>query len=219
MPSSFRKLCGALSGRSEGASERELSKRLASITAVLQQLAAQSAELHTKAASPDEQLSGGGGGFDKHEGSTTAGSSWGGWSGAVDVLALRPDEAAGADDSCTQFLAQRRWTILLHGWLPALRALCLTIEALQTCREQREKEEEEAAAAEAAAGARKKHGGGVERAPADLLSLNTMCLVHAALELIVCWGMAPRLDPRHRLGLSAFRQPAIAPTSQQQQQQ
>ena len=110
-----------------------------------------------------------------------------GWT--IAVAALTHDSASEGglshDAAGCAGLEARRWSALLHGWLPALRALALTLSAL---RQRDDTENAEAATVATAVGAG-------PRAPLDLLSLAALCQAHAALELVVRWGVAPRLDP------------------------
>ena len=168
----FSTLCEALDTRiSPTHSLKELRKRLKSVCAVLQQLSLQSAEMRTSMTNLNND--------------TMRAETWGSWSDVVDVLALRPDEAENSS------LYRQRWDIILHGWLPAFRALCLVLESLS-----RVSGNDPAVQSGS-------------KPPADLLSLQIMSIIHAGLELLVCWGISPRLDPDHRLGLSALRQPSI----------
>jgi len=70
-------------------------------------------------------------------------------------------------------VSQSRWEVIVFGWLPLIQELCVVVEQLRM--------------------ADKKLKPG-ERAPLDMISLHTICVIHCGLELIVQWGISSRLD-------------------------
>ena len=116
------------------------------------------------------------------------------WIELTASLSLRPSEMA-SDDAAR--LEEARWELMRRGWLPALRSLCLVLSDIQRL-EAAAAEEEEEEGAPAAGGSTAVSGGRSRRAeapkaPTDLLSLRTLCHIHAALEVLVVWGIAKRL--------------------------
>ncbi|CAM9364720.1 unnamed protein product [Ectocarpus sp. 4 AP-2014] len=113
-----------------------------------------------------------------------------------------------------------RWTFLKTKWLPLLQDLYRTIgvldreeSALQALEQKEEEEAEQAAAAAAAAAEAQQTSGGEAkggqeeaarkkksraaappRPPKGLLSLRDYTVIHAALEVVVHWGLVPVLE-------------------------
>lgn len=115
--------------------------------------------------------------------------------------------------SCVALLRARstkehrlRWECLLLGWLPALLTISTTVQAIEALPEAKHQAAEAVAAAAKSAEAAAAHTangrpGGRDHserrksvAPPGLLSLRALCLLHAGLETLAVWGLAPRLS-------------------------
>ena len=118
------------------------------------------------------------------------------WAELTAALSLRPSEVAS--DDATR-LDEARWELLRCGWLPALRSLCLAMsdiqrhEAATAASTAAEAGVSAGAGSTAASGGRSSRGEARPKAPTDLLSLRSLCHIHAALEVLVVWGIAKRL--------------------------
>ncbi|CAM9178797.1 unnamed protein product, partial [Ectocarpus sp. 13 AM-2016] len=132
----------------------------------------------------------------------------------------RAEAQAGCEEQETASVRDKdlRWTFLKTKWLPLLQDLYRTVgvldreeSALQAWERKEEEEAEQAAAAaaaeaqqtsggkaiggeEEAAGKKKSRAAAPPRPPKGLLSLRDYTVIHAALEVVVHWGLVPVLE-------------------------
>ncbi|CAM9294735.1 unnamed protein product [Scytosiphon promiscuus] len=130
----------------------------------------------------------------------------------VDAGATKPREAHDAcgQDGASEGGTDLRWTFLSTRWLPLLRDLHHTVGVLDQ-EESALQAAEQAEETAAAAAGHKSAGGEADgdgappgssssraappRPPKGLLSLRDYTVIHAALEIVVHWGLVPVLEP------------------------